>query len=341
VGTGVFIGCLPVYGLHLPLCLAVCLPFRLDAVIAYLAANISNPLFAPALLALETQVGALLLTGELRRFELVPPSSLELLTIAKELVVGSVVVGALLALCFGGVAYALARRRVPDSVLQSALVRTRARYARAAAGDHHYVSAKLRFDPVLRSLRALGPLGRVIDAGAGRGQLGLALLDLGQLTALSGFDFDERKVAVANAAAQGDARFEVGDLRSAPFGRADTILLIDVLHYLRTDEQDALLARARAALGPGGRLVLREIDGKRALASWFSRWLERTLSRFGYNRAARPLEFRSAAEIIARLRALGFDCVDRDAAEGTPFDNRLFVAEVPPRADSVSARASS
>jgi SAM-dependent methyltransferase len=341
VGIGVFIGCMPLYGLHLPLCLAICLPLRLDAVIAYLAANISNPLFAPALLALETQVGALLLTGELRSFELVAPSSVELLKIAEELVVGSVAVGALLAVCFGGVAYAVARRCVPDSALENALARTGARYARAAAGDRHYVSAKLRLDPVLRSLRALGPLGRVIDAGAGRGQLGLALLDLGQLTALSGFDFDERKISVANAAAQGDARFEVADLRSAPFGPADTILLIDVLHYLRTDEQDALLGRVRAALAPGGRLVLREVDGRRAIASWFSRSLERTLSRFGYNRAARPLEFRSAAEIIAQLRTLGFDCVDHDAAAGTPFDNRLFVAEVPRRADSVSAPASS
>ena len=55
--VGTFIGCQPIYGLHLVLCALVCLPLRLDVVLAYLAANISNPLLAPFLLFLEFEVG--------------------------------------------------------------------------------------------------------------------------------------------------------------------------------------------------------------------------------------------------------------------------------------------
>ena len=49
---------LPLYGLHFPLCLAVCLPLQLDVVVAYLAANISNPLVAPFLVTAEVEIGS-------------------------------------------------------------------------------------------------------------------------------------------------------------------------------------------------------------------------------------------------------------------------------------------
>ena len=63
VGLGLFIGCLPLYGFHLPLCLVVCIPFGLDAVLAYVAANISNPLVAPFLVLSEVVIGSWLLHG--------------------------------------------------------------------------------------------------------------------------------------------------------------------------------------------------------------------------------------------------------------------------------------
>ncbi len=70
VGVGLWVGSLPVYGLHFPLCLALALPFSLDLVLAYLAANVSNPLFAPFLVYAEIQVGSLLLDGHFAPFSL-------------------------------------------------------------------------------------------------------------------------------------------------------------------------------------------------------------------------------------------------------------------------------
>ena len=43
VAVGLAIGVTPLWGLHLILVLAVCLPLKLDAPVAYLAANISIP----------------------------------------------------------------------------------------------------------------------------------------------------------------------------------------------------------------------------------------------------------------------------------------------------------
>src|SRR6187431_3518064 len=70
VALGLFIGCLPVYGLHFLLCLLVCLPLGLDLVLAYLVANISNPLIAPFLITLEVEIGSLLSTGHHAAFTL-------------------------------------------------------------------------------------------------------------------------------------------------------------------------------------------------------------------------------------------------------------------------------
>jgi uncharacterized protein (DUF2062 family) len=48
---------------HWLLVAAICIPLRLDAAIAYLAANISNPFVAPFLVLAEVQIGSVILTG--------------------------------------------------------------------------------------------------------------------------------------------------------------------------------------------------------------------------------------------------------------------------------------
>ena len=58
LGVGAFIGCLPIYGAHLLLVVAVGRVLRLNRLRMYVAANISNPLFAPALILAEVQTGA-------------------------------------------------------------------------------------------------------------------------------------------------------------------------------------------------------------------------------------------------------------------------------------------
>jgi len=69
VAIGLFIGSQPIFGCHTPLILVLCLWFGLDGAIAWIASNVSNPFFAPALLTAEVQVGAYLRTGSLLRLD--------------------------------------------------------------------------------------------------------------------------------------------------------------------------------------------------------------------------------------------------------------------------------
>jgi uncharacterized protein (DUF2062 family) len=57
VATGLFVGALPLYGLHLPICIGLAWIFRLNKATVYLAANISNPLMAPFLIAAALAIG--------------------------------------------------------------------------------------------------------------------------------------------------------------------------------------------------------------------------------------------------------------------------------------------
>ncbi len=332
VAIGLFIGCLPLYGLHVVLCAVLCLPLGLDFVLAYLVANISNPLVAPFLITLEVEVGSLLVTGRHAGFTLARAKETGVLGFVWQAFTGSVIVGGVLAALGSGVAYSVARRRgatheveARDDALDAAVQRTIARYTRAARGDRFNVLGKLHWDPLTKMLAELPrDLGRVVDAGAGRGQFGLLLLELGACRELYGFDSDARKVQAASRAANGEACFETRDLLELPARPCDTLLLFDVLHYLPEAEQDELLRRASRVTRD--RIVLRELDARAGTRSALTRLGEWLSERLGMHRGRAGRHYRPIAHYRALLSELGFGCDEHGASQGTPFGNVLLVA---------------
>ncbi len=339
VALGLFIGVLPLYGLHFFLCLLVCLPLGLDFVACYLVANISNPFVAPFLITLEVEVGSLVTTGQHAAFTLARAKQTGILGFAWQAGVGSIFVGVALAVIGGGTAYFIARGRQragreldappshsPDERFELAVLRTIERYRRAPIADRFYVAGKLRSDPVTRLLVALpGEFGSVLDAGSGRGQFGLLLLELGRARELHAFDADCRKVALLREAAGEHARVESRDLLDLPEPEVDTVLLIDVLHYLPRGEQTELL-RKIATRVPRGRILIRELDavpGARSVLTRLGEWFAKVS---GYNRGRAARHYRSAQELVSELSEHGFSCQVLGASEGTPFGNVLIVA---------------
>ena len=53
-------------------------------------------------------------------------------------------------------------------------------------------------------------------------------------------------------------KFEVADILEWEYPACDTVLLLDVLHYWTPEKQQLILNKARRALRPGGRLILRD-----------------------------------------------------------------------------------
>lgn len=337
VALGLFVGVTPLYGLHFFLVVGVGLWLRLDVPLAYMAANISVPPMAPLLALVEIQLGALLRTGALSRISRSDITAQGALTFAKDLWLGTALFAPAIA-AFGGSVTYLVRRAFPSrgrtderTLDAEALARTLARYDKESFANRAYVAIKLETDPVFRNLAAEGPLGRVIDIGAGRGQGALYLLERGAATRCMGLDWDEAKIAVAKRAAAAnvdaaglDASFRAEDVRKATLEEADTVLLVDVLHYLTRDEQSALLRLA--ARHAKDRVLVRDVDPDRGLRSRITLGLERLTTRRSWNRGERVLP-RAIADLARDLEDEGFVVEGvRPCWGATPFSNVLLVA---------------
>jgi SAM-dependent methyltransferase len=162
------------------------------------------------------------------------------------------------------------------------------------------------------ALARLGHLGQVVDVGGGAGHMAAFLLETGQATSARGIDADEARVALARRAG---LDFVVADARSWTIPDCDTVLILDVLHYLDPEDQNALLARA--APRAGLRVVVREIEPRRGLASLITRSAERLRKRPAV---------RAPSALASALEAAGFAVSATRCDEGTPFANVLLVA---------------
>jgi uncharacterized protein (DUF2062 family)/trans-aconitate methyltransferase len=329
VAVGLFVGVQPLFGLHLALCTLLCWPLRLDIVLAYVAAHVSNPILAPFIVLAELEVGSWIVDGRWLGLDWHGVGPRDVIAVGWRGMVGSLTLGGILAFVGAAGTFVCARRLTrapaPDRVEQ-AIRRTVRRFASAPLPDRVYVGMKLRRDPLLRRLVALAtPFGRVVDVGCGRGQLGLALMELGLARSVVGFDFDERKVELARHASRGDGLFATGDVTIAQIAAAETVLLIDLLNYLSRTDQEALLERAVSAVERPGRLLIRVLDARRARWFWLTRLAEAATTAIGYNRA-RTLHYWPVSEIVRMLASHGLRVERFETSEGTPFCHVLLLA---------------
>jgi uncharacterized protein (DUF2062 family)/trans-aconitate methyltransferase len=332
VAVGLAVGVTPLWGAHIFIVLAVCLPLGLDAPVSYLAANVSIPPIAPFLALAEVEIGSWLLTG--RAFALDAPAlrALGPWAFTREVAVGTLVFSPAVAVLGGLVTYAAVssiRRKGPATAaapFEAAVQRVAERYAAGRRAAYHYARGKMLGDPVVErvfQIAAAEPLGEVVDIGSGRGQLGILLLESGGATKVTGFDWDADKVRDATRASEGlAASYEGGDLRTRAIAPCDAALLVDVLHYLKDDEQDDVLARAARAARKS--VIVRELDPDRGWRSAMTRAQEAITTSLGYNRGAR-VRVRPVACIVGVLEAEGFDVTVEPCWRGTPFANVLVV----------------
>jgi SAM-dependent methyltransferase len=202
------------------------------------------------------------------------------------------------------------------------------RYHGCARFDRFYIAGKLRHDPVYADVlaRAGGGFGHVIDAGCGRGQLGVLLLEAGTAEKVLGLDWNAAHLDQARQAANGlPFRAERRDLAQAPdLPAADTVFLIDILYQLDTSAQDALLSSAcRSARS---RVVVRAPDIGAGVRSAISKGLE-VLGRRVWPHAGMHVNPRPIGDLAETLSAAGFAVTEAPCWRGTPFANRLVVGQ--------------
>jgi len=219
-------------------------------------------------------------------------------------------------------------------------------YRRAGPVARHFARGKLGHDPVFQQLLRQGliaPRARVLDIGCGQGLLASLLRACTLLaqqgcwpsqwavapaaTHVTGIDLQQRDIARAWASLGDVAEFVCGDMRQVPFPEADTVVLLDVLHYINVTEQNEVLARVRRALHPQGTLLLRVGDATARLGFRFSQWVDTAVA-WARTRRVVPLSGRPLAAWVAQLESLGFEVRSQPMSQGTLFSNVLLVAKV-------------
>jgi len=184
---------------------------------------------------------------------------------------------------------------------------------------------------------------RILDLGCGQGVLAAVLIAARRqheagawpmgwpappsTTQLYGIELRERAANWARIALAGGASVQTADLCHAVLPDADTVFILDVLHYLEPESQQRVLEKVAHALRAGGTLFLRVADVAAGLRFGFTRVADRFFAMTRGERAP-PHHHRPLADWTAMLRRFGFAVEAEPMSEGTPFANVLLTARL-------------
>lgn len=219
-------------------------------------------------------------------------------------------------------------------------------YRAAGRFAWHFARGKLGGDPVFAGLLEHGLIperARILDIGCGQGLLASWLLSAKAMHAkglwpahwpkapdpvsIHGIELMPRDVERARQALGDAATFTLGDMCKVDFGKADAVVILDVLHYVSIEAQNDVLRRVRDALAPGGTLLLRVGDAGGGLPFKCSVLVDRIVTFVRGHRNSR-MYCRPLAEWRQALSDLGFSVSVLPMNKGTPFANILLVARL-------------
>jgi SAM-dependent methyltransferase len=217
-------------------------------------------------------------------------------------------------------------------------------YRAAGRFAYHFARGKLKADPAFSAILERGLLrGRpsILDLGCGQGLLAAWLAAAARCwesgcwpaewpppppqVRWRGIELMPRDVERARRALGAAAALTLGDIRSAEFGTADAVVVLDVLHYLNFEEQRTVVMRIRATLATAGLLLLRVGDRAGGLRFRCSLWADQAIL-LARGHGLPSLHCRSIAQWRSLLQECGFDSESVPMSQGTPFANVMLIA---------------
>ena len=196
-----------------------------------------------------------------------------------------------------------------------------------------FVHWKMKTDPMFGALDAVVPRnGFILDLGCGYGIETHWLAQFTDGRNFLGIDYDENKIRVTQRTAPESPRirFETGDILNCDYPPCDTILLLDVLHYWTLEKQQLILRKARLALRPGGKLILRDAARAENKAHRRVNFWEKIATRIGHNKTVEGLHFQTRAELEAALQYAGFAKFEIKPGAGRDSNVLLVATAGPP-----------
>ncbi len=342
MGVGAFIGCLPLYGVHLLLVVGVGRVLGLNRLRMYIAANISNPLFAPILILAEVQTGAFVQRGEIHDLTLAAIRGTDPWVYGIDLAIGSLIVGTAIGLLMAALTWAsVASAPQLPSHLARVFDAAAYRFLDVGVTAWEFARAKLRRDPIYSAALAGLPLSgsTLVDVGCGQGITLAVLFEASSAASrgewppgsplppsfgrLIGIETRARVAAMARRALRESADI-VHD--AAPAGlpaQLTAAVVFDVLHLMSALDQERLIEALFARLEPGGMVLVRDVDAA-AGAGFHAVRIGNRLKNLAVGQFRQTFHFRTADQWEALFAGAGFAAERSPMGHGTPFANVLF-----------------
>ena len=185
-----------------------------------------------------------------------------------------------------------------------------------------YMKIKTRLEKYYQPIHDLLPKsGNMLDLGCGYGFMSYTLHFASPERKITGIDYDEEKIAVASHCFSKDdgIHFMHADATAFEGNTYDAIIMADMLHYLTSDQQKALIAKCIAHLSAAGTILIRdgntELKERHAntkLTEFFSTKLT------GFNKTSgKGLTFFSAQLVKDIAQAYDMQCIEVDNTKYT------------------------
>jgi uncharacterized protein len=193
-----------------------------------------------------------------------------------------------------------------------------------------YIRIKIRMEKDYQIFHEHLPKdGHITDVGCGYGFMDYMLMFLSRGRTITGFDYDEEKINVANHCPGKNNRinFIAADVIKADLPESDAFVISDVLHYMPEEEQENLIRTCIGRLRPGGVLMIRDADRELTGEHRRTRLSEFFSTRIGFNRTNnddRKLYFTSGHRIQHILEEGGLAVTG--LKEDRKTSNIIFIA---------------
>ena len=184
--------------------------------------------------------------------------------------------------------------------------------------EEWYIRIKVKMEDNYKLFHRLVPFrGQITDIGCGFGPLCYMLSQLSEEREITGIDYDEDKIAVAQHGWLRTPRlqFVCADALEYPLPESDVFILNDMLHYMSYEHQRTLLLRCMERLRPGGKLIARDGNASNTRKHHLTRFTELlSTGVFNFNKTAGQLCFTSEEQIrsIAQEQGMQLEILPND-----------------------------